>query len=553
MSASGTPTIGTRLKNGMLELMGLNLKPDPTIPRPRGLRRFFPKAPAVPEGYHSGTLYRDVIALAWPALIELILTQLTSMADMMMVGGLGPWAITSVGLTTQPKFLLMTMIMSLNVGTTALVARFRGAGDQKAANDVFRQALSLTLVVSTIAAVLGYVFARPMVAFMGAQEPATLDGGTVYLRVQMIGFVPIALTSTITAAMRGAGFSRQAMYYNTASNVVNILLNYLLIEGHWGFPRLELFGASLATSIGQCVAFLIAFAIVLSKRYYIKLQRGDSFKPNFSLIRRIARVGMPALLEQGFMRAGMITFAKTVAGLGTVAFATHNICMNIQAMSFMTCTAFSTAATSLVGQSLGKKNPQLAECYCSRARRLTDHRRRADDRIRYARTRNRRALQRRAGDCRAGLTDSADACGDAAAAVVAVHHRRRAQRRGRYALPRIRVVYHGLSYTPGTYDSADSLYRPGSVRRVDRAHRRPASAFGAHLRTLRGRRVENRQGLMNGNLYPDAEKDTSGRAYVYMRIMMRNIQKAVSRPEIFVDGSRTNHSDSACIFAGIVV
>jgi len=370
LSASGTPTIGTRLKNGMLELMGLNLKPDPTIPRPRGLRRFFPKAPAVPEGYHSGTLYRDVIALAWPALIELILTQLTSMADMMMVGGLGPWAITSVGLTTQPKFLLMTMIMSLNVGTTALVARFRGAGDQKAANDVFRQALSLTLVVSTIAAVLGYVFARPMVAFMGAQEPATLDGGTVYLRVQMIGFVPIALTSTITAAMRGAGFSRQAMYYNTASNVVNILLNYLLIEGHWGFPRLELFGASLATSIGQCVAFLIAFAIVLSKRYYIKLQRGDSFKPNFSLIRRIARVGMPALLEQGFMRAGMIIFAKTVAGLGTVAFATHNICMNIQAMSFMTCTAFSTAATSLVGQSLGKKNPQLAECYCSRARRL---------------------------------------------------------------------------------------------------------------------------------------------------------------------------------------
>lgn len=350
--------------------MGLDTMRDPNIPSPRGFRRFFPPTPAIPDGYHNSKLYSDVITLAWPALIELILTQLTSMADMMMVGNLGPWAITSVGLTTQPKFLLMTMIMALNVGATALVARFRGMGDEKAANAVFRQSALLTLVVSSLAAILGYLFAEPMVVFMGAQEQATLIGGTQYLRVQMIGFVPIAITSTITAAMRGAGFSRQAMYYNTASNAVNILFNYLLIEGHWGFPRLEVYGASLATSIGQCVAFIIAFSIVISGKYYIKLRRHDNFRPDFKLIRRIARVGAPALLEQGFMRAGMILFAKTVAELGTVAFATHNVCMNIQAMSFMTCTAFSTAATSLVGQSLGKKSPQLAECYCSRARRL---------------------------------------------------------------------------------------------------------------------------------------------------------------------------------------
>ena len=80
--------------------------------------------------------------------------------------------------------------------------------------------------------------------------------------------------------------------------------------------------------------------------------------------------GIPALVEQVFMRAGMIMYTKTVASLGTVAYATHQICMNIQAMSFMNGQAFSVSATSLVGQSLGKKRPDMAQAYCSRTRRV---------------------------------------------------------------------------------------------------------------------------------------------------------------------------------------
>jgi len=77
----------------------------------------------IPEGVTSRMLYRDIIRIAWPSFIELTLTQLTSMVDMMMVGGLGSWAIAAVGLTNQPKFLLMIMFISMNVGATALVAR----------------------------------------------------------------------------------------------------------------------------------------------------------------------------------------------------------------------------------------------------------------------------------------------------------------------------------------------------------------------------------------------------------------------------------------------
>jgi putative MATE family efflux protein len=323
----------------------------------------------LPPEVSSKMLYRDIFHIAWPSFIEFVLTQLASMADMMMVGGLGSWAIAAVGLTVQPKFLLMTMFMAMNVGATALVARAKGEGNQQKANRILRQALLLTFVLSSIASVAGYVFAEPLVRFMGATQE-TLEAATTYLKIQMVGFVGLAITSTLTATLRGVGNTRIAMIYNLIANVVNVVFNYLLIEGNLGFPRWEVAGASIATVIGQCAALIMALIVVLRKGQYLHLSFKDSFKPHWETMKSIFRIGLPAMGEQLVMRAGMIIYAKTVASLGTVAYAIHNICMNIQALSFMNGNAFAVSATSLVGQSLGKKRPDMAQAYSSRTRRL---------------------------------------------------------------------------------------------------------------------------------------------------------------------------------------
>lgn len=325
---------------------------------------------SLPEGITARMLYSDVVRIAWPSLIELTLTQLTSMVDLMMVGGLGPWAIASVGLTTQPKFLLMTMFIAMNVGATALVARYRGAGEPEKANEILRQALLLSFILSALASVSGYLFSEQLVRFMGAADAETLAGGTVYLQIQFLGFVPMALTSTLTATLRGVGHTRIAMIYNLISNLVNVVLNYLLIHGHFGFPRLELAGASLATIIGQAVAFVLAVAVVLRGDHYLHLRLRKGFKPIWHHLRNILDIGLPAMAEQLIMRTGNIMFVKTVASLGTLAYATHQVAMNIQAMTFMSGQAFAVSATSLVGQSLGKKRPDMAESYANHTRRL---------------------------------------------------------------------------------------------------------------------------------------------------------------------------------------
>lgn len=326
----------------------------------------------VPAGVTQKMLYKDIIQIAWPALVELTLTQLTSMADLMMVGQLGPWAITAVGLCTQPKFLLQTAFMAMNVGATAMVARYKGAGDQQKANNIMRQALTMTLVFSAIAAILGYIFAEPLIRFLGTSDDAQAFAGAIsYFRIQMIGLVGLALTSTITATLRGVGSSKTAMMYNMVANVVNVIFNYILIYGNFGAPRMEVAGASLATIIGQFVAMILAFISLFSGKFYLRLRIGDSFKPDLGEIRRIAKIGIPAMGEQLIMRAGMILFVKTVSSLGTMAFATHQVCMNIQALSFMTGQAFGTSATSLVGQSLGKKRSDMAQAYSLRTRRIS--------------------------------------------------------------------------------------------------------------------------------------------------------------------------------------
>ncbi len=332
----------------------------------------------LPEGVRNRDLYKDVIRIAWPSFIELLLTQLTSMVDLMMVGSMGGKAnpsigvnaLSAVGLTTQPKFLLMTAFMAMNTGVTALVARYKGTGDKEAANRVVRQGLLFSFIATLILSTLGVIFAEPMIIFMGSTDPIVTQWGTQYLQIQMMGFVTVALTSTITAALRAVGDSRTTMVYNMIANVINVAFNWLLIYGNLGFPELGVAGASIATVIGQLCAFIMAITVILRGNGFLKLELKLGFKPHWQTLRNMMQIGFPAMIEQLLMRAGIIIFTKTVASLGTVAYATHQVCMNIQALSFMTGQAFAVSATSLVGQSLGRKRTDMAQAYCYKSRTI---------------------------------------------------------------------------------------------------------------------------------------------------------------------------------------
>ena len=326
---------------------------------------------ALPGGVTSKMLYKDIITIAWPAFVELTLMQLTSMFDTMQVSRLGAWATSAVGLTTQPKFLLATAFTALNTGTMALIGRYRGSGEQEKAKRVIRQSFMLNTFFGLLFAIVGLFFAEPLIKFMGASEEKVLIEGVKYFQIQMFGMFTVSMTSCITSTLRGCGDSKTAMIYNMTSNIINVTFNWILINGKLGFPRLEVVGASLATVMGQTVALFMALYAIRKKNQYARLEfPKGSIRLDRDIVINISRIGLPAMVEQLAMRFGIIVFTKTIAGLGTTAYATHTICMNIQSMTFMTGQAFATSATSLVSQSLGKGRPDMAMHYSKRTQRV---------------------------------------------------------------------------------------------------------------------------------------------------------------------------------------
>ncbi|MBC5630420.1 MATE family efflux transporter [Clostridium sp. NSJ-6] len=316
------------------------------------------------------TLVRKAIKVAWPSTVESFLVAMVSFIDTIMVSSLGSYAIAAVGLTTQPKFLCLTLFISLNIAVSSVVARRKGENDRKRANNTLFQALIITGVLSIIISALAMIFAEPFLRFAGSQSDTHIYAVT-YFRVIMGGLIFNVISLVINAAQRGCGNTKIAMRTNLASNFVNIIFNYLLIGGKFGFPALGVAGAAIATVLGTMVAFVMSIYSISHSDGFLYIK---SFKKNLNIdknsLKSLFSVGASSFVEQIFMRTGFLLYSLIIANLGTSAFAAHQIGMNIINISFSLGDGLAVAGVALIGQNLGKKRPDLAKIYGSICRRI---------------------------------------------------------------------------------------------------------------------------------------------------------------------------------------
>lgn len=314
-------------------------------------------------------LYQQSLMIAWPATIEGALLSIISSVDTMMVGTLGPAAIAAIGLTAQPRMILIILAQALATGTTAVIARRKGAGDQKSANACLTQSMYVMTLLGICISLLGYFCAEPLMSFAGANED-TLEMATQYFRIICMGLTLNCWNMCICAAMRAIGKTTITMVTNITANVVNVILNYCLIGGHFGFPALGVRGAAIATVCGTAVACIIAFVFALSPGRYLRLR--FSFPPKFDreTMNSLIKVGSGTIAESVFLRIGFLINSKLIAGVGTTAFAAYQIVSQVTSLSFTLGDGISTAGTTMVGQSLGAKRPDLAQAHVTIARRL---------------------------------------------------------------------------------------------------------------------------------------------------------------------------------------
>ena len=301
-----------------------------------------------------------MLEMAWPSLIENLLQTLLGVVDLIFVGQLGPNAIAGVGLGNQLMFLLIVLFMGLAVGNTALVARAIGAKDKPEAERVAKQSLVLTMAFSFVIALIGLFFSDALIRVMGASENVTEIGGS-FLRVISVGSVVMGAMFIGSGTLRGAGDTRTPMMITGLVNLINIVLAYLLVFGNFGFPQLGTTGSAVATTLARFVGSLLILYVLFKPNSVLRLQWRGGWGFHRDVIARIVNIGGPAAAENVVFQVGFLAFSAIAISLGTNDLAAQQIAFNIAGFSILPAFAFGVAALTLVGQSLGARDPERAE------------------------------------------------------------------------------------------------------------------------------------------------------------------------------------------------
>lgn len=310
-------------------------------------------------------LRASVLTLAIPAVIRGALQSVIGMVSLMVVGVLGPEAIAAVGVGNRIMLIFVVILQALSVGATALVARYIGAKDFRGAQEVVNQAVALSFVVGSAIALIGIFFAEPimrgMLSLQEVPDPVVLEMGTTYLQILSSSYVIAVLLFMANAIFQGAGDMRTPLFIMTYVNVINLIGAYVLVIGVGPIPSLGITGAALAAGFARASGALIALWILAGNRGIIGMKRGQGFSLQLPIVRSILRVGGPAALENGVRRGSQVLYTILIAGMGTAPMAANSIALNVQSLGFEPGFGFGLAATALVGQNLGARNPKRAQ------------------------------------------------------------------------------------------------------------------------------------------------------------------------------------------------
>ncbi len=314
-----------------------------------------------------------ILLLSWPLFLEQILSTFVSFADTAMVGALGVTATASVSISNSFVFLLNGVIMALGTGLTAYVARSVGARDYEASKAYIRHAILLLLSVGLPIALITCLLHRQIPAWMGA-APEIMEDASRYLLITSSFRIFIMAIMVLGSVFRGRGDTKTPLRINIFVNIFNIVGNYLLInDPHpvnlfgttfrmWG-AGLHVAGAAISTGISWFIGGTALAVMLFVKDDPSRISLHDSFKPDFALLKRVVNLSIPAMLERFCMSASGIVVTKSIASLGTVVVAANSVYGTAESISFMPAFAFATAVTTLVGQALGAKKPELAVRY----------------------------------------------------------------------------------------------------------------------------------------------------------------------------------------------
>jgi len=344
-------------------------------------------APAIPSAAvagHAAALRRaDVLAtdreiwrLAWPVILSQILASAVSLVDIAMLGRLGSSSLAAVGYVTQIFLLSQAVLFAIGVAGVALMSRAIGAGDLARARTTLASCLGISIAVAAVLA--GSVLSAPreLLGLLNA-KPDVIETALPYLRFSMASTLLFAISITLECGFRAMRDTRTPLAVAVVVTAVKTAVNYLLIFGPFGLPRLGLAGAGIATLVAQAVAVTLLAAatrrhaargaLVFARRDVqshdlaarLRLATRDRL-PSRAILREVGRIAAPAVLERLVLNLALLDYFRMLGDYGSTAIAAYTVGVRMMSFSWIPGIGFAAAAATMVGHELGAADPHSA-------------------------------------------------------------------------------------------------------------------------------------------------------------------------------------------------
>ena len=315
---------------------------------------------------------KTIFALAWPTVLEQILITAVSYVDTAMVGRYSDNASAVVGCTMTVNWLIGGIVSAIAVGFLSLIARAVGAGEHDLVKRAAAQATGMALIMGVLLSIIVLPISRFVPVWMNADPAIQKDAGTYFFII----YTPMIFRSALIiygTVLRAAGDTKTPMVVNTATNIVNMALNFFMIYETRAVSvfgmNLTLPGMNLGTTgaaIASAISFVVGGVWMTIAVYKSKLlsPKGMSLKPDPAILKPCFRVAFPALLQRIATSSGYVAFSGMINTLGEVATGAHTIANTAESAFYIPGYGMQAAASTLIGMSLGEKNPKKMKSIC---------------------------------------------------------------------------------------------------------------------------------------------------------------------------------------------
>ena len=309
---------------------------------------------------HDLKFQKTVLMIAVPLMLQQLIVSSVNLIDNLMVGQLGDMALSGVSMANRFYMIVWAGVNGMIASSVIYLSQYNGANDTNHMKQSFRFMIVSSYILCIALFIIAFFFPEMVIAFF-IKDVEVIRLGSAYLKIAAISYLPSVISLCIASAFRALGETKKPLYISVISVLTNAVFNYLLIFGVFGFPKLGVVGAAIATLIARSVEALIYLWMLKVSDMPFKTKVSNIFTFDFELAKRITIRAFPLCVNEIMWSFGMSTLVRSYSHRGLVVNTAYSMSSTISDLFFVLFGGMATASTVLIGTPLGANKLEEAK------------------------------------------------------------------------------------------------------------------------------------------------------------------------------------------------